>query len=126
MNTGIVMIILTLLPGGDLSASFVNTDTLAECEQRLGRIRPILENGKVGLKEAGCFRSPAQFDYFDHDPPADAPRHSFLIELAGDLASVRKLAASEDCPAILEQADRSAGKARYCTTSTQDMTGGGD
>ena len=126
MNTGIVMIILTLLPGGDLSASFVNTDTLAECEQRLGRIRPILENGKVGLREAGCFRSAARFDYFDHDPPADAPRRGFLVELEGDLARVRKLAAPGDCDAMLEQVNGPAGTARYCATSTQDMTGGDD
>ena len=126
MNTGIVMIILTLLPGGDLSASFVNTDTLAECEQRLGRIRPILENGKMGLREAGCFRSTAEFDYFDHDPPADAPRHAFLIELESELASVRKLDAPGDCDALLAQEDGPVGKARYCATSTQAMTGVGD
>ena len=122
MNTGIVMIILMLLPGGDLSASFVNTDTLAECEQRLGRIRPILEGSKMEVKAAGCFKSAAMFDDFDHDPPADAPRNAFLIDLDGDAASVRKLGSAEECRAALEASGR---QTSYCATSTQDMAGGG-
>lgn len=126
MNTGTLMIILMLLPGGGYSASFVGTDTPQECEQRLGRIRPILESGTAGLKEAGCFASTATFDDFDHDPPADAPRHTFLVTLAGDRASVRRQASEAECRSALEQAEGSAGQARYCTTSTQDMTGGGD
>lgn len=125
MSTGTLMIILMLLPGGGHSSTFVNTDTPQECEQRLGRIRPILEGGTVELTVAGCFASDALFDDFDHDPPADAPRHSFLVGLTGDKASVRKLATAAECEGALK-AEGPAGEARYCTTSTQDMTGGGD
>lgn len=121
MNTGVVMIILMLLPGGDLSSTFVNTGSAPECEQRLARIRPILAGSGTELKEAGCFRSAAQFDDFDHDPPADAPRHAFLVDLDGDEANVRKLASAEECRAALEATGR---QRSYCTTSTQDMTGG--
>lgn len=123
MNSGIVMIILMLLPGGDFSSSFVNTDTLEECEQRLGRIRPILESGKVELKQAGCFQSTAEFDDFDHDPPAGAPRHTYLVDLKDGLATVRKLQTAGECRAALEEAER---QTSYCATSTQDMTEGGN
>ena len=126
MNTGTLMIILMLLPGGGYSSSFVGTDTPQECEQRLARIRPILEGGTAELKEAGCYATSATFDDFDHDPPTDAPRHTFLLTLTGDRATVRKLASEADCRAALEQAEGSAGQSRYCTTSIQDMTGGGD
>jgi len=119
MNSGIVMIILMLLPSGDLSSSFVNIETAEECEQRLGRIRPILENGDFEMKEAGCFRSPVQFDYFDHDPPKDAPRYDFLVSLDGDRATVRRLESAAECRAELE---RQSAPRSYCTTSTQDVT----
>ena len=124
MNTGTLMIILMLLPGGGYSASFVSTDTPQECAQRLARIRPFLEGGTAELKEAGCYATGATFDDFDHDPPADAPRHTFLLTLTGDEAGIRKLASEAECRSALEQAEGSAGQAYYCTTSTQDMTGG--
>ncbi len=119
MNPGVVMIILMLLPNGDLSSSFVNIDTIDECNQRLHRILPILENGDSELQEAGCFHSSMQFNYFDHDPPKDAPRYTFLIDLQPDQATMRKLANPAECRAVLEWQDAPR---KYCTTSTQDVT----
>ena len=52
MQTAVVMIILTVLPGGDISSSFVDIDTQEECRTRLQRIEPILRNGKIEVKEA--------------------------------------------------------------------------
>ncbi|MCV3738706.1 hypothetical protein OCK02_21175 [Rhizobium sp. TRM96647] len=123
MNT-IVMIILTLLPSGDLSSSFVNVDTIGECEQRLQRIRPILESSNT-LREAGCFKSEAQFGLFDHDPPAGAPRYDFLVSFDGDLAVVGKVKSAEDCRQAQERKPTSEGQRHFCTTSTQDMAGNG-
>ncbi len=121
MNTGIVMIILLLLPSGEPSASFVNIDTAEECEQRLDRIRPILEGGQAELQKIGCFRSTAQFDDFDHDPPADAPRHIFFVGLNGDQATIRKLKNVVECRSEQIEANTKPQGKSYCTASTQDL-----
>lgn len=121
MQTAVVMIILTVLPGGDISSSFVNIDTQEECQTRLQRIEPILRNGKIDVKEAGCFRSQAQFDYFDHDPPEDAPRFSYLIRFQGDQADVSELESVKACHDALARQSPQDGLRYYCTISTQAL-----
>ncbi|MDR6434769.1 hypothetical protein [Brucella pseudogrignonensis] len=122
MDAGVVMIILTLLSGGEVSSTFVNVDTRAECNERLARIRPVLESGEIKLEEAGCFDSSAQFDDFDHSMPQDAPRYSFLVKIDGDHALIRKHKSAADCQTSLELLPRAtAGQKKYCTTSTQDL-----
>lgn len=119
MQTAIVMIILTVLPGGDISSSFVNIDTRDECQTRLQRIEPILRNGKIEVKEAGCFRGEAQFDDFDHAPPEDAPRFSYLVSLQADRADVREMESPEACRDALPRQSPQHGLRHYCTLSTQ-------
>ncbi|MCP8896227.1 hypothetical protein KYK29_14945 [Shinella daejeonensis] len=128
MNATVVMIILTMLPNGDISSSFVNIDTQEECIERLERIRPILESSEsTETREAGCFRSAAEFTYFDHDPPKDAQRHDLLVSLDGEQASVSRQQNAEDCRQALERLPPpEAGQRHYCTTSTQDMTESGE
>ncbi|GEM_PF-1609084 len=122
MNASIVMIILTALPDGGVSSSFVNVDTLQSCETRLQRIRPVLETGKVDLKLAGCFHSDLQFDYFDHDPPADAARFNFLVEVKNDAADVSKFYDPLACQQALAQKQLQQDHQAWCTTSTQDFS----
>jgi len=122
MDAGVVMIILTLLSGGEVSSTFVNVDTRAECNERLSRIRPVLESGDVQLKEAGCFDSSVQFDDFDHSMPQDVPRYSFLVSIDGERALIQKHKSAADCQTSLEiLPTATAGQANYCTTSTQDL-----
>lgn len=122
MNTAIVMIILTSLPHGGVSSSFVNVDTLQSCETRLQRVRSVLEAGKVELKLAGCFRSDLQFDYFDHDPPADAARFNFLVAVKSDAADISKFDDPLVCEHALEQKRQQQDHQAWCTTSTQDFS----
>lgn len=122
MNAAIVMIILTALPDGGVSSSFVNVDTLQSCETRLQRIRPVLETGKVELKLAGCFRSDLRFDYFDHDRPADAARFSFLVEVKNDAADISKFDDPLACEHAMAQKRLRQDHQAWCATSTQDFT----
>lgn len=122
MNAAIVMIILTALPDGGVSSSFVNVDTLQSCETRLQRIRPVLETGKVDLKLAGCFHSDLQFDYFDHDPPADAARFNFLVTVTGNAADISKFDDPLACQQALAERRLQQDHQAWCTKSTQDFS----
>jgi len=122
MDAGVVMIILALLSGGEVSSTFVNVETRAECNERLARIRPVLESGEIKLEEAGCFDSSVQFDDFDHSMPQDAPRYSFLVSIDHERAVIQKHTSAANCQKSLELLSKApAGQKNYCTTSTQDL-----
>lgn len=116
MNPGILMVIVMALPNGGAGASFVPVDEKQECEARLGRILPILRQSGSKLLEAGCFTSAMQFEPFDHDPPADAPRYSFRVTLRGGEAVIERQA---ECaaPVVAEGEEPRI----YCATSTQNL-----
>lgn len=120
MSPGILMIIIMTLPSGGVSASFVNVDNREECLSRLSRIRPILEQAEGKLVEAGCFASAARFEPFDHNPPSDAPRFSYRIQIRGEAAGIERLAVPTGC-VIVQPAGGNAASADYCATSTQDL-----
>ncbi|GEO86512.1 MULTISPECIES: hypothetical protein [Alphaproteobacteria] len=119
MPANILMVILIALPQGGVSASFVNVDALEECESRLGRIRPVLEQESDTLLHAGCHLSTAQFSLFDHDPPVDAPRFPYEITIKGASAEVRRLAGGDDCDS--SGANRGEMAFALCVTSTQEL-----
>jgi hypothetical protein len=119
MTANILMVILIALPQGGVSASFVNVDSAQECESRLGRIRPILEQADEKLLHAGCHLSTAQFSLFDHDPPVDAPRFLYEVGIKGASASIRRLSHGEEC----DGSGLVAGEAEItsCATSIQQL-----
>lgn len=119
MPANILMVILIGLPQGGATASFVNVDTPQECEARLGRIRPVLEQASDRLLHAGCHSSGAQFPLFDHDPPVDAPRFLYEIGIKGQTVSIRRVANGDEC----DSSGLVAGEAEItsCATSTQEM-----
>ncbi len=113
MQLGFLMIVLTLLESGQMSAAFVNTQTLEECEDRAAVVRSILEKGDVEIKEMACRPSEAEFEPFAHGEDADAERYTYAISLDATSVKVEQVASCEP-------ADTSA-NGQYCATSTQKL-----
>lgn len=120
MNPGILMVIIMALPQGGTGASFVPVEDRPECERRLGRILPILRQSESRLLEASCFTSAMQFEDFDHDPPADAPRYAFRVTLRGEDAVIERQETSGPCPDG-PQTTQNGQPRIYCATSTQNL-----
>lgn len=113
MIAGFLMIVLTALESGQMSAAFVNTGTMEECEQRAATVRTILEQGNIGIIDMVCRSSDAAFEPFTHGAEADAERFAYLISFDGETALVSPTRSCE-----------TSGPAReghYCATSTQKM-----
>ncbi len=114
-----VLVILTLLGDGQLSAAFVNTDSRAACEQRSAAIGAVLRQGAAQVQQMRCVASPLRFTRFSHADAATAPRHAYrmtLGEASLDLVAVDNLSYCLSPPG---DADRPAGLEIHCVTSTQ-------
>jgi len=115
MSSGFLLIVLTVLDGGNLSAAFVNTDSLAECERRSAIVQSILTESRSPFKQLVCRRSAARFEPFAHGMPADSPRWSYLVEIGAETAVVSDIADCADATSEVE--------GRFCVTSTQQRVG---
>lgn len=117
MTAEVLMVIIMLSADGQASSSFVEVESHAACTDRLDRIRPILESGEQRLVFADCRPSKARFTAFDHNPPADAPRHVLYLDTAADEVMVTAFPSRSAC---LEQLP--AGRdASFCTSSVQSI-----
>jgi hypothetical protein len=111
MKLGFLMIILTMLDDGGLSAAFVNTQTLEECRDRAAVVRAILEQGEQPIEQLVCRASQARFEPFVHGADADAERRAYLISIDDEIATVEPVAS---CDAAAASRD-----GRHCATATQ-------
>lgn len=119
MSINMLMIILTVLEGGQLSAAFVNTASEDECGRRAAMVRTVLEAADTPITQIVCRESTAKLSRYTHNVPADAPRHPYLIRFDQRQASVTVLPALQACePAQANSAD---GMSSYCATSTQSL-----
>lgn len=125
MKLGFLMIVMTLLESGQMSAAFVNTASLDECERRAATVRAILSNGNMPLKELVCRRSDATFEPFSHDAqPAHA--HRYLISFDDIDARITQL--SDDAPCGNDSAAEHdpAKPTQYCAVSAQKLLSEGN
>jgi len=122
-----LLVILTASEASGLSAAFVGTGTLAECEARGKAIRPILDGAKVDVKEFVCRPSSQRFQRFVHGAPADAPRHFYRLALTADGVSIARVDALEACRAAPQPtAAEPPGSRIYCASSSQPMLAAGE
>lgn len=113
MKLGFLMIILTLLENGQMSAAFVNTQTMEECGKRAATVRTILEKGGVVIEHLVCRASQVQFEPFFHGTEDEPGRQAYLISFDDKTATVEPVASCE--------ATRTPAAARYCATSSQKL-----
>jgi len=112
MKLGFLMIILTLVENGQLSAAFVNTATLEECEQRAAVVRGILEKGEYPIEQMVCRAAEVEFEPFAHGMEQFAEKQTYLVSFDDRTATVEAVASCEAAKA-------KAG--RFCATSTQKI-----
>ncbi len=119
MKLGFLMIVMTLLENGQLSAAFVNTDTLADCERRAKAVRTILSGQNVPIKDLVCRSSTARFEPFSHEAPTTPP-HSYVVSF--DERDAWIAPRTDDTPCDGDPAK----PIRYCATSAQKLLSEGN
>lgn len=124
MNAGFLMIILMLPQPGEISAAFVNTATLEECEQRAKAVRAILTGQKALIANLVCRSSGARFEPFSHGTDS-AARYSYIVAFDDKSATVVPKASGATCETKPVEPEAAA-PARYCATSTQKILSEGN
>ena len=116
MKLGFLMIILTLVDG-NLSAAFVSTATLEECEDRAAVVRGILEKGEYPIEQMVCRAADVEFEPFAHGTEETAEKKTYLVSFDDMTATVQ---AVESCEAA------KAEPGQFCATSTQNFAADGE
>ena len=115
MKLGFLMIILTLVDG-NLSAAFVSTATLEECEDRAAVVRGILEKGEYPIEQMVCRAADVEFEPFSHGMEQSADSQAYLISFDDKAATVEAVAS---CAAAQVEAGQ------FCATSGQKIVAAG-
>jgi len=113
MSHAFLMIVLTVTGGAQVSAAFVNTATLEDCEKRASIVRGILEKGAIEIRQMVCRSSNVRFEPFVHGSEGDGERYSYLISFDDKEATVAPVASCEMAAVT--------GAGRYCATSAQNL-----
>ncbi|MCB1887787.1 MAG: hypothetical protein KDH20_09290 [Rhodocyclaceae bacterium] len=121
-----VLVILTLLGDGQLSAAFVNTDDRAACEQRSAAIGAVLKRGAAEVQQMRCVASPLRFTRFSHADAATAPRHAYRMLLGDAALALSPVEDVDQCRRRSGDADRPDGVEIHCVTATQQPLPDGD
>ena len=118
MGTLYLLLLLSQNGAGDINASFVNSESLARCEQSMLLVQRIFTSRDIPLLYRGCMLSPLRFTPFSHSDTSAVTRHHYLISTDGDRFSVEPAANRAEC---MEKRVQRQGEGVYCATSTQQL-----
>lgn len=79
MKTLFLLITLTQNGAGDINASFVNTQTFQQCQQKSQMLEAVFKASKIPVIENHCIKSNLQFSEFGHAASASKIRNFYLI-----------------------------------------------
>lgn len=117
MKTLFLLITLTQNGAGDINASFVNTETLQQCQQKALMVAGVFNASDIPVIESRCIESGMQFSEFGHASTASKIRNFYLVNL--DEEAVR-ISAMPDWPTCMDQQKFSVKQGRvYCCSSVQ-------
>lgn len=119
MTLGFVLIVMTLLENGQVSAAFVNTQSLEDCERRAKAVRAILSDQKVPIQDLVCRSSAARFEPFSHDTTG-AQRHRYVVSFDEREAWITPRTDDAQCGGDPVK------PVRYCATSAQKLLSEGN
>ena len=121
MTTAHIMVILTLLGDGQLSAAFVSTGSKQNCEQRALAVRAILTANNTVLERIRCIPSDLKFDRYSHARAAAAPRHAYLLSLGDASLEVVPMSDVQACTRLDHDGRSRPDLVRICVSSTQSL-----
>ena len=109
--------VLTQNGAGDINASFVNTETLEQCQQKTSMVAGIFTTSSIPIIESRCFQTHLEFSAFGHASASSMIRYFYLIKLDKESVQIDSMPDWRECMAQLRQATGS-GKV-YCSSSVQ-------
>ncbi len=119
MKTLFLLITLTQNGAGDINASFVNTETLDQCQQKALMVEDVFIASNIPVIESRCIKSELQFSEFGHASNASKIRNFYLLTV--DEKTIQVTAVS-DWRSCMKRQRGASGQGRvYCSSSVQSI-----
>ena len=119
MKTLFLLITLTQNGAGDINASFVNTETIGQCQQKTSMLESVFSASGIPVLESRCIKSDLQFSEFGHASSARSIRNFYLIRVDEKTLHID---AMPDWRTCINQKNMSTELERvYCSSSIQSI-----
>ncbi len=120
MKTVILMFLLSSTgPSSEVRASYVEKDSIEECQQGIVALKQILTEPRFKIHHAGCHQSVAKLSEFEHPGAEDEgdvrERYMHLHRLVDGKLVVREVESEAACQTALSDHDG------WCAISTQKL-----
>jgi len=119
MKTLFLLITLTQNGAGDINASFVNTETLEQCQQKALMVESIFATSNIPVIESRCIKSDLQFSDFGHASNSSNIRNFYLVYLDQETARISVMPDWHSC--MNQQKSRVQQGRVYCSSSVQSI-----
>ena len=119
MKTLFLLITLTQNGAGDINASFVNTETIEQCQQKASMVENVFQASDIPVIESRCIKSDLQFSEFGHASTSSKIINFYLVHF--DVASVR-ISPVPEWRACMDLQRKGVEQGRvYCSSSVQSL-----
>ena len=119
MKTLFLLITLTQNGAGDINASFVNTETLQQCQQKALMVEGVFKASNIPVIENRCIESDMQFSEFGHASASSNIRNYYLVYVN---EKTLQLSIMPDWLSCMKQQKVAAKQGRYyCSSSVQSI-----
>ena len=119
MKTLFLLITLTQNGAGDINASFVNTETLEQCQQKALMVKGVFLTSNIHVIESRCIKSDLYFSEFGHASAASKNRNYYLINIDQKALQISVMPDWRSC--MNQQKTRVEQGRFYCASSVQFM-----
>jgi len=119
VKTLFLLITLTQNGAGDINASFVNTETLEQCQQKAQMVESIFQASKIPVIESRCITSDLQFTEFGHASTASKIRNFYLVTLDENTLHISAMPDWRTC--VNKKKDNVKPGRVYCSSSVQSI-----
>jgi hypothetical protein len=122
MKTLYLLITLTQNGAGDVNSSFVNTQTLEQCQQKAVMVEAVFKGSNIAVIESRCIKSKLQFSEFGHALNSRDIQNYYLISFDEDAASIVVMTDWQTCMQQKNISTNISTQSRlYCSSSIQSV-----
>ncbi len=118
MQTLFLLITLTQNGAGDINAAFVNTETLAQCQQKALMLESVFTASDIPVIESRCIKSDLKFSEFGHASTASKIRNYYLATVDKETLQI---SAMPDWRTCMKKRKSSVQEKVYCSSSIQSV-----
>jgi len=119
MKTLFLLITLTQNGAGDINASFVNTETLEQCQQKASMVEGVFQGSDIPVIESRCVKSDLQFSEFGHASTSSKIINFYLVHFDEKSVEISPVPGWRAC---MDRQKSGVKQGRvYCSSSVQSI-----